>query len=246
MSNNGWKEYIVLGDKVNIRKCDGTLEKRELFPNINRVLLLENRLLFIDNVYLEAVENILNSKSENPISKFKFDCSVFTSAILLEIGLQNIMNNNNINSSIGTIGITISTVIALYLTKAKLDKKKSIEIVNGSSAVINFCDLEKLNCLEEINKLLEEEIDESKIIREKLIPIEDDRDYNYQFLATEGLLEDYGKLEKNLLKKDKRGKLDNYLDSISCDENEKLIIHDLIEETKSMKKLKHLNINRNI
>lgn len=49
--NPVWKEYIVLGDTVNIRNVDGSLDKRKLFSNIDDTLLLENRISFLEDVY---------------------------------------------------------------------------------------------------------------------------------------------------------------------------------------------------
>lgn len=241
MNNKMWKEYIVLGDKVNIRNNDGNLEKRSLFPHINEILLLENRLTFLSDKYDEFLENILNSNYINKNDKRMFNCLVLLSVIAL---------NQGINITFGSIPLSISLAftVSAYTTplilKAKLDKSKSNEIVNGAYAVIKLCELEKNKYLNQINKLMMEGIDESAIIRNKFIKIDSDRDYEYQFLAKEGLLEDYGKLERSLIRKNKRGKLDQYLDLIGCSNDEKLIIHDLINENVSTSYVKQNNLKR--
>ena len=51
-------------------------------------------------------------------------------------------------------------------------------------------------------------------------------------------------MEKNLIKKYKRGKLEGYLGSIGCDEDEKSIITDLVKENNSINKKKTLQYKK--
>ncbi len=241
MSNKMWKEYIVLGDIVNIRNTDGNLEKRSLFPNINEILFLENRLAFLNDKYNELFETILNSNDINENDKRMFNSLVLLSVIALNQGINLAFDNISL---LMNLAITVPAYTIPLILKGKLDKSKSNEIVNGAYAVIKLCELEKNKCSKQINKLMAEEIDESVIIRNKLIKIDSDRDYEYQFLAKEGLLEDYGKLEKSLIRKNKRDKLAQYLDLIGCSDDEKLIIHDLINENVSTSYVKQKNLKR--
>ncbi len=244
MNDKIWENYIVLGDNVYIFSTDGTLQKRNLFPNIDKILLLENRLSYLKEVYTNSFYNLLSSNYENPISKIKFNISAIASTLILEVGLINILPSNNILSSIGTIVFPVSTITVSNIVKAKINKKKSEEIVNSSYAVIKLCELEKSKCVSEIKELKKDKIDKDKVVKNRPILIDEDKNYHYQFLAKEGLLEDYGKMEKNLIKKYKRGKLEGYLGSIGCDEDEKSIITDLVKENNSINKKKTLQYKK--
>ncbi len=241
MSNKIWKEYIILGDMVNIRSNDGNLEKRNLFPNINEILLLENRLTFLNDKYDELLETLLNSNYINEFERQKFSCLVALSVIVLNQGINITFGNLPL---LTTLAVTVSAYTIPLILKGKLDKIKSNQIVDGAYAVMKLCELEKSKFSNQINKLMADEIDESTIIRNKFIKIKSDREYNYQFLAKEGLLEDYGKIEKSLIRKNKKGKLDQYLDLIGCGDDEKLIIHDLVNETDFTGHEKQLRLRR--
>ena len=77
-----WEEYIVLGDTVNIRSSDGSLDKRKLFPNIDDTLLLENRISFLEDIYSKEIENIEAGKISiyNPL----FVTTITLSALILQ------------------------------------------------------------------------------------------------------------------------------------------------------------------
>ena len=216
--NPVWKEYIVLGDTVNIRNVDGSLDKRKLFPNIDDTLLLENRISFLEDVYSKEMEVIENCKRDT--NNLLFIPAVFLSALLLQRNLE----------GIGNISLYLSAgvILSASLVHYKLDKSKSKEIVDSSLAVNMFFENEVNKCKELIVELSTGKINESKIIRNQFIDVNEDRNYEFELMDRIDKFSNYGSIRKTLKAKANQNKLDQYLDWIGCSDDDKLIFKELI------------------
>lgn len=216
--NPVWKEYIVLGDTVNIRNVDGSLDKRKLFPNIDDTLLLENRISFLEDVYSKEMEVIENCKRDT--NNLLFIPAVFLSALLLQRNLE----------GIGNISLYLSAgvILSASLVHYKLDKSKSKEIVDSSLAVNMFFENEVNKCKESIGELSKEKIDKSKIIKKQFIEVKEDINYEIELIDRIDMFSNYGNIKNKLKAKTKKDKLDKYLDSIGCSDDDKLIFKELI------------------
>lgn len=216
--NPVWKEYIVLGDTVNIRNVDGSLDKRKLFSNIDDTLLLENRISFLEDVYSKEMEIIENYKRgiHNPF----FVPTVFLSTLVLQRNLE----------GIGNISLYLSAgvILSASLVHYKLDKSKSKEIVDSSLAVNMFFENEVNKCKELIVELSTGKINESKIIRNQFIDVNEDRNYEFELMDRIDIFSNYGSIRKTLKAKANQNKLGQYLDSIGCSDDDKLIFKELI------------------
>lgn len=217
-----WEEYIVLGDTVNIRSSDGSLDKRKLFPNIDDTLLLENRISFLEDIYSKEIKNIEAGKISiyNPL----FVPTITLSALILQrILMLNFPENQDL-----ALYLPATFILGANLGKYKLDRYKSKSIVDGSLAVNKLCEVEISKCRQSLIELSEEKIDENKIIREKLIPVMEDRDYCFEVVDRIDRVSTYGNIRRRLKSNVNKGTLDKYLDSIGCSDDDKLIFKELL------------------
>ena len=144
-----WEEYIVLGDTVNIRSSDGSLDKRKLFPNIDDTLLLENRISFLEDIYSKEIENIEAGKISiyNPL----FVTTITLSALILQrILMLNFPENQDL-----ALYLPATFILGANLGKYKLDRYKSKSIVDGSLAVNKLCEVEISKCRQSLIELSE-------------------------------------------------------------------------------------------
>lgn len=216
--NSIWKEYIILGDIVNIRNVDGKLDKRELFPNIDDILLLENRITFLEDVYSKEMEVIENCEKDT--NNLLFIPAVFLSALLLQRNLE----------GIGNVSLYLSTglILSSTLVNYRLNKNNSQKIIDNSLAVSMFFENEVNKCKESIGELSKEKIDKSKIIKKEIIEVKEDINYEIGLIDRIDMFSNYGNIKKKLKAKTNKDKLDQYLDSIGCSDDDKLIFKELI------------------
>ncbi len=218
-----WSKYIVLGDTVNIYNSDNVLkEKRTLFPNIDDVLLLENRISFLNDCYNKNSEDSQVTERYF-LYRMTYPYIISSIAIMLNHGLTAIDFDY-------PMAVAMSFIVGVYSSRFVLDRHKSNIIANNSHAVNRLYDTEKEKYMSIKEELLNEPIDEGKIIRNQLIPVSEDRDYGYELVGREDIFENYSKMKRKLKRKMRNDRLDEYMDSIGCTSEDKEILIELLSE----------------
>ena len=235
--NQIWKEYIVLGHTVNIYNSEGILkDKRDLFPNIDDILVLENRISFLRDNY--------NQKQKDKEAELKSPF-VFNPLFLFAVGFGGgCINSRLINLEVDSpisLAIGLSFIIGAFSTGFALNKHKSTLISNNYRAVNKLYEAEMERYNKSISELLKDPIDDSKIVRNKFIPISKDKDYGYELVGRESIFENYGKMRRKMKGELRRDRINDYLDSIGCSEDDKLIFLDLLKGECKVKEQKIAN-----
>lgn len=241
------KEYTRIGNKVFVRDEKGHLHTRELYKNINEVLLKENRLEVIDGSineevnFLEEVERnqeVLNSpRYKKRIKSFMIFCYTLSlvSFPILKTMLPSI---DNLFIIISELALPTFTGICIHYNYHKDIRKLNFE-KKHIQAVINLYESEKISEQESLRILKKEKLTlDNNLVEIETIPVSDDFNYISDLIDKADIAYDYAEKEQKLLKMNRKGKLDSYLDQIGCREEEKSIYKDLLGINSENKKSK--------
>lgn len=237
-NNPNWNGYIVLGNIVNIYNSNNVIEdKRELFPNIDDVLVLENRIsLLTDYKKEKMIETFDAVGAANNFNPF-FAPAVSTAGIMINLGLSALDFDYHML-------VTMGFLIGSYSIDFALDKHKSNVITNNYLGVseLYISEIKKTKLAREV--LLSDTIDENKVVRNQVIKLREDRNYGYVLAGRESIFENYNKIRKKIKREKNKEKLDEYMDSIGCTEEDKKLLLEIYDKESIKPRTMHKQLVR--
>lgn len=241
------KEYTRIGDKILVRDEKGHLHTRKLYNNVDKILLKENRLEVIDSSineefgYLQEVEmeqKRLNSSMYKNIEKIQvifIGMVAFTTIAFIKERFPFI---DNLLISISEFAIPIFAGIYIQCNHNKKIKELNFE-KKHTQIIINLYEKEKEYEQDSLEKLKKEKLGlDNNLVKDETLSVSDDSQYMLNLIDKADIAYNYAENEQKLLKLNKEGKLDSYLDKIGCREEDKSIYKDLLGINNENKKNK--------
>lgn len=236
--NKQWSEYIVLGNTVNIYNSDNVIgDKRELFPNIDDVLILENRISLLTDYKKEKMTETFYAVGAVNSFKPHLTTAIAQAAIMINLGLIAIDFDYHML-------VAMSFFIGGYSMNFALNRHKSNVITNNYSGVSKLYNAEIEKCKYAREVLLSDTIDEDKIVRNQVIKLREDRDYGDVLAGRESIFENYNKIRKKIKREKSKEKLDEYMDSIGCTEEDKKILLEIYDKESIKPRTMHKQLVR--
>lgn len=236
--NKQWSEYIVLGNTVNIYNSDNVIgDKRELFPNIDDVLILENRISLLTDYKKEKMTETFYAVGKLDSFKPHLTTAIAQAAIMINLGLIAIDFDYHML-------VAMSFFIGGYSMNFALNRHKSNVITNNYSGVSKLYNAEIEKCKYAREVLLSDTIDEDKVVRNQVIKLREDRDYGDVLAGRESIFENYGKMKRKLKREIRKNLLVEYMDSIGCSNEDKKILLELIMEDTKKSRTMHKQLVR--